>query len=374
MEVSTGIAPRVTIIGAGNSGLTAAFHLSHNGCDVCLYGAPGFDKPLDEIKEHGGIESIAEIDGVALDYPGFAKIHTLTRDLSEAIAFSDILLLPVPSFAQMPLFEEMLPHLHDGQMLVYMPGNFGSLALRHRMHELNYNIDLTFVDTISSPWACRMMGPGEVAIMGLKKYMPLAALPASRNEEVAEILAPVLPLPIKLLSNVIEAGMENINYGGHPLLTTLSMGLLENFEGKFDYYKDCCSVATSRAAAVMEEERIAIGHSIGFSLMSELYAMNSLYGMNHSNVYDLNRQSETHVKIHSGPANAQHRYISEDVPYLLVPCKEFARLTGVKTPMIDACITIDNAYNQTDYLKVGRNLRVLGLDGLTLKEVMEKVA
>ncbi len=38
----------VTVIGSGNAGLTAAYHLSRNGCDVCLYGSPGFDQPLDE--------------------------------------------------------------------------------------------------------------------------------------------------------------------------------------------------------------------------------------------------------------------------------------------------------------------------------------
>lgn len=42
---------KATVIGAGNAGLTAAYHLSLNGCDVCLYGSAGFDQPLDDIRQ-----------------------------------------------------------------------------------------------------------------------------------------------------------------------------------------------------------------------------------------------------------------------------------------------------------------------------------
>lgn len=367
-------APRVTIIGSGNADLTAAYHLSLHGCDTCLYGAPGFTGPLDDIREHGGIRALETLNGVNLSFAGFREIHTVTDDIQEAVAFSDILILPVPSFAQLALFESMLPHLKDNQMIVLLPGNYGSLELRRRQKELGYQQDLIFVDAISIPWACRISGPAEVAIMGIKEYLPLAALPASRTDEAIERLTPVMPLPLKALANVIAAGLENINYAGHPLLTTLNMGLLENFRGDFNYYKDCCSTATARAAAVMEEERIQIGKAMGLELVPELEAMNSLYAMDCETVYEVNRTSETHGKIISAPDSSEHRYITEDAAYLLVPCKEFARLTGTTTPMIDACLNIDNAYNNADYLATGRNLKAMGLDGLNVEQIMAAVA
>lgn len=368
------IAPRVTIIGSGNAGLTAAYHLSLHGCDTCLYGAPGFTGPLDDIRQRGGIQALETLNGVNLSFAGFSEIHTVTEDIQEAVAFSDILLLPVPSFAQVALFESMLPYLRDNQMIVLLPGNYGSLELRRRQKELGYQQNLVFVDAISIPWACRISGPAEVAIMGIKEYLPLAALPASRTAEAIERLTPVMPLPLSGLINVIAAGLENINFGGHPLLTTLNMGLLENFKGDFNYYKDCCSTATARAAAVMEDERLQIGKALGIELVPELEAMNNLYAMTCTTVYEVNRTSETHGKINSAPDSSGHRYITEDAAYLLAPCKEFARLTGIVTPMIDACLTIDNAYNNTDYLTTGRNLKAMGLEGLTVDEIMATVA
>ncbi|MFQ4149864.1 NAD/NADP octopine/nopaline dehydrogenase family protein [Arthrobacter sp. LAPM80] len=364
---------RVSIIGTGNAALTAAYHLSALNVDVCLYGSPGFAQPLDDIRQAGGIRADATLDGADLDFAGFQAVHTLTDDVAEAAAYADVLLLPVPSFAQLPLFDALLPHLRDEQIIMLLPGNFGSLALRRRQHERGYTQRLIFVEAISSPWACRITGPAHIAIMGLKTCLPVAALPSTRTEDAIARLAPLMPLPLTALDNVLAAGLENINFGGHPLLTTLSMGLLENFDGKFNYYRDCCSPATARAAAVMEEERQAIGRSLGLSLMSELAAMNKLYGLHETSVFELNRSSDAHSKITNAPNSPNHRYVSEDVPYLLVPIQELARMGGVPTPMIDACITITNAYNQTDYALTGRDAESMGLAGLTLAEMLASV-
>ncbi len=366
---------RVSIIGSGNAGLTAAYHFSLNGAEVCLYGAAGFDQPLKDIEDKGGIEALSELNSVKLAFAGFQKITKITRDLKEAIDFADILILPVPSFAQEPLFANMLPYLKNGQIVMLMPGNYGSLVLNKMKKDQGYtDLDITFVDAISIPWATRICGPAELAILGMKEFLPVAALPASRTQGAIAKLQPIFPLKLEAIQNVIAAGLENINYGGHPLLTTLNMGLLENFGGKFNYYKDCCSIATARAAAKMEEERQAIGKALGLNLRTELEMMNALYAMDCKTVYEVNRTSETHGKLNSAPDSSTHRYITEDAAYLLVPCYEFGKLLGVETTIITSCLHIDNAYNDTNYFETGRTLFKMGLAGMSVAEMMAFVA
>lgn len=366
---------KVSIIGSGNAGLTAAYHFSLHGAQVCLFGAKGFDQPLSDIEQRGGIAALAEFNDVPLTYSGFQAIDKISRDLAETVAYSDLLILPVPSFAQEPLFIEMLPHLRDGQVIMLMPGNYGSLVLNRIKAEQGYaELDITFVDAISIPWATRIVGPAEIAILGMKEFLPVSALPASQTREAIARLQAVMPLPLRGLANVISAGMENINFGGHPLLTTLNMGLLENFDGQFNYYKDCCSVSTAKAAAVMEHERQSVGKALGLELLPELEAMNALYAMQCQTVYDVNRTSETHGKLNSAPNSASNRYITEDAAYLLVPCYELGKLAGVETPLVTSCLHIDNAYNDTDYFKEGRTLEKMGLAGMSVKAIMDFVA
>lgn len=366
---------RVSIIGSGNAGLTAAYHFTKQGADVCLYGSPGFDQPLKDIEQRGGIEALGHFNDVELTFAGFQSLDKISRDLKETLTYADIVVLPVPSFAQEPLFIEMLPHLRDGQIIMLMPGNYGSLVLNKIKHEQGYSeLDITFVDAISIPWATRIVGPAQLAILGMKEFLPVAALPAKHTQMAIDAFQAVMPLPLTALSNVIEAGLENINFGGHPLLTTLNMGLLENFDGQFNYYKDCCSVSTAKAAAVMENERLAIGKQLNLPLKPELDAMNALYSMDCETVYEVNRTSETHGKLNSAPNSASNRYITEDAAYLLVPCFELGQLTGIETPMITACLHIDNAYNDTDYFTTGRTLKKMGLDNLSAREIMDFVA
>ncbi len=361
---------KVTVIGAGNGGVTAAYHFARQGYDVCLYDLQAFDTQLQAIKKNGGIRALDEAHGCQMILGGFAQAITPTTDAKEAAAFSHTLVMICPSFAQEPLFNELLPHLSPNQVIILMPGNYGGLVLSHLAKQTRPELDLTFVDAISIPWATRLEQEGVITIMGLKTFLPLSIYPKRKaDDELIERLTELMPIPIEILDNPLVAGLENINFGGHPLLTTLNMGLLENFNGKFAYYRDCCSPATANACAVMDKERLAVGQRLGFSLRTELEAMNALYASDYQSVYEFNRESSTHIKINQAPASSASRYISEDVPYLLVPCYELACLAEIKVPIITSCIHISGAYNQENYFDSGRTLAKMGLAGLTLEQI-----
>nr|WP_298373856.1 NAD/NADP-dependent octopine/nopaline dehydrogenase family protein [uncultured Halomonas sp.] len=367
-------ANNVTVLGAGNAGLTAAYHFALQGSNVCLFGSEGFDEQIDFIHQAGGIHAVEAVNGIEMAFAGFQQVE-VTKNIQEAVSFSKILIMPVPSFAQETLFRDMLPHLTDEHLIVLMPGNYGSLVLNRIKNEEGYqNLDITFVDAISIPWATRIAGEAQVGILGIKEMLPLAALPASRTQQAIERLQHHFPIPLTPLENVIAAGLENINFGGHPLLTTLNMGLLENFNGNFNFYKDCCSPAVARVAEDLDRERLAVGQALGLSLKTELQAMNELYGMQAESVYEINRTSETHGKLNSAPDGPQARYIAEDAAYLFAPCHEFAQLAEIKTPIIQAVLTITNAFNRTDYLQTGRTLEKMGLAGKTVEQIRQAVA
>jgi len=372
---NTKASKKVSVFGASNAGLTAAYHFTQQGCQVALYGSEGFDEQIHAISVNGGITSLTQYHDIELDYPGFEVIDCLTTDIKQAIAYSDILILPVPSFAQVPLFKKMLPHLTDHQTIVLMPGNYGSLELNQLKKDLGYQtLKLNFVDAISIPWATRITGNAEIAILGMKSFLPIAAFPASKTNEIVALLQPIFPLTLTALENVIAAGLENINFGGHPLMTTLNIGLLENFPGKFNYYTDCCSPATAKACAEMDKERLAVGQAMGLTLKPELQAMNELYNMDAQSVYELNKTSETHGSVNSAPDSSKNRYITEDAPYLLVPCVEFAKLMKIKTPIATSILHLTSAFNETDYFSSGRTLEKMGLSNMSISEITTAVS
>lgn len=365
---------KITIIGAGNGGMTAAYHLTRNGHEICLYDSPEFDLQIRAVKENGGIRALDRAGEDRYLFPGFEKIALATTDMKEAVDFAEILWMICPSFAQEILFERMLPYLRNGQILCVLPGNFAGLVFNKMLKEFGEQNgmapDITLVDAISIPWATRLAAPGTLAIMGMKQFLPVSIFPkAKATEDRKALLQEIFPLPIEFLSSPLEAGLENINFGGHPLMTTVNIGLLENNPGGYTYYYDCCSPSTAKAAAKMDLERLAVGKAYGLKLRTELEAMNALYAADAKTVYEFNRGSETHGKVKDSPHNAKARYITEDVPYLLVPILCLAKAAGLSPVLMESIVHLADAYNDADYLSEGRTLEKMGLEEMTVPEI-----
>jgi opine dehydrogenase len=62
-----------------------------------------------------------------------------------------------------------------------------------------------------------------------------------------------------------------------------------------------------------------------------------------------------------GPEHLKDRYITEDVPYGMVLLSTLGNLLGVPTPTHDAIIRLASVINRTNYLKIGRGAKELGL-------------
>jgi opine dehydrogenase len=92
------------------------------------------------------------------------------------------------------------------------------------------------------------------------------------------------------------------------------------------------------------------------------------YNVVEDNLFDAMHSNPGYVGI-MAPRTINVRYITEDVPMSLVPISEFGKMFGVETATIDSLINIANSIFKKDFRATGRNLKKLGLEGLSLKEI-----
>ena len=118
--------PRVTVLGGGNTAFSVAANLTLRGVEVALCEIAGFESMLAPIRQTQEIH----LAGVAAKGP--AKVHRVTADFGEALAFSDLALLIVPAYAHSPFAEACAPHLKPGQTVVLMPGTLGALEFAQK--------------------------------------------------------------------------------------------------------------------------------------------------------------------------------------------------------------------------------------------------
>lgn len=368
---------KLTVFGSGNGGVTCAYHCAKNGHEIIIYDFNAFDKQICAINSQGGVRAVESEHGESMLMPGFQPDIKGTHDIKEACAFSNIYILACPSFAQERFFSDMIPYLKNGTIIITFAANYASLVFTQMLKDAGVqDLDIVFCDCNTLPWACRLSQThGSTCISGIKKYIPTAIFPKSRDEngEISKILDEVMPIPVMKLENILAAGLENINIGGHPLYCTVNMGLLETLKGNVNYYKDCCSPATSKAQDKLEEERLSVGKAFGLNLERDIDMVNKLYGTNEVSSYAFNQHSVAHAKLGGAPSSSKHRYITEDIPYSMVPLHELAEVAGLKVPVCTACITLGSAYNDEDYLVTGRTLKKLGLEGLSKEEILNVI-
>lgn len=369
---------KVTILGAGNAGHAIAFDVSLNGGEVMLFEHPQFARNLEGIRQKGGIEAVKSLHKEGKESPaalsGFARIAGLTTDAREAMEFADVVVMLVPGFAQEPIFRLVLPHLKEGQIFVVLPGNFASLIFKKMMKEAGVDRRVTFVEGASIPYAVRVIGPGQIYMLGKKDAFQIGALPGEEIGRAAESLKDVLLLKILPQQNVLETGFSNANMIIHTPTATLNMGLAESTGGKGQFYRDGVSPTVAKVLEKMDQERLAIGKAYGLKLLNFVETVNDFYSLDMKSIRDFVVRTPIHNNVPDDfPSSPRDRYISEDCPFVCVPVHAFGRLAGIPCPVIESIITIDCVYNDTDYFHEGRNLEKMGLSGMTREQVLSQI-
>ena len=112
---------KITVLGSGNTGISTAAKLSHDGFEIILAEIPEFESSILDIKENKTILLKNKSTEVK------TSIKDVTSDLKLALKDADIILVAAPAYAHKNLAEKCAPHLNSDQIIVLMPGTLGSL-------------------------------------------------------------------------------------------------------------------------------------------------------------------------------------------------------------------------------------------------------
>lgn len=348
--------PVVAVLGAGNGGQALAGHLAMKGYTVRIFEHPDFGEKISLINKKGGIELGGSLKG-------FGRLDKATVDAREALSGADVVYIVAPSFAQEPIINLAGPHLKNGMKVVLIPGNFGSLETAARIGA-GRKEGVLLGETNTLPYACRQVEPGSVDIWGIKTKVLMAALPSQRNGELINAVGEMFPTGIVEASNVLEAGFSNLNMVVHCPTMILNAGRIESEKGNFRFYTDGMTPSVCKISEAVDEERISIGKAIGLKLQSQFQWLKETYSLKGDTLYDVLQGSNVYGGHGAdAPKVLSHRYLTEDVPYLLVPVASFGRALGIPCPHIESIILMASTINDRDFFSEGRTLEKMGFKG-----------
>ncbi|PAB59785.1 NAD/NADP octopine/nopaline dehydrogenase family protein [Anaeromicrobium sediminis] len=354
---------KFAILGCGNGGKALAGQIASQGYSVSMFEALSESEDFKKFQQEKNLHVRGSIscDG-ALDL--------ITTNMKEAVKDRDIIFVVVPAFAHKPIFELLVPHLEDGQKVIVTPGNYSTFMIKKIMNEMNVHKNISITEVASLPYACRATSHDTVMVYKQKNKLKIATCPTDKNDEILKIMNSISDIYIPA-KNVLEVSLDNFNAILHPLPVLLNIAGIEKNSDNFRHYIDGVSPLVSKKMEEMDEERLYIGKEYDLNLISTLEQEKMYYGLNDSSsLYEYFNSDESPYKEIYGQ-NVFGRYITEDLPYLLVPASQLAQKVGVDTPLLDMCISLASTLHDKDYMENGYNLEHLGISHMTKEEILD---
>jgi len=357
---------KFAILGAGNGGKALAGHIATKGHYVSLFEGLEPGEAFLRLSK----EKEIFLEG---DIKSRGNLNRVTTSMEEAVASADVILVVVPAFAHEPIFTKLIPLLKDGHKIVLIPGNFGSLLLRKMMYDMGLNKPVSISETASLPYACRATSYNTVMIHKAKKALKIATYPVKANREIKDIMNTITKIFIPG-KNVLEVSLDNINCALHPLPVLLNIGAIEKNPETFSHYLDGITPLISEKITKMDEERIAIGKAYSLDLISTLDQLKIYYGKNDTkDIYEYVNSIQSPYKDIIGDS-LYSRYITEDVPYVVVPTMLLGEKAGIKAPLFKLCVDLASELHSKDYIESGHNLTNLGIAGMGRDQLLAYVS
>ncbi|MHB0877190.1 MAG: NAD/NADP octopine/nopaline dehydrogenase family protein [Anaerolineae bacterium] len=357
---------RYTVIGGGHGGKAMAAHLALMGFPTML-----FNRTPDRvaaIRLRGGIDLERSEGGPS----GFGRLAGVSSDYEEALGYADVVMVVTPSSAHRAVAEACAPYLHDGQIVVLNPGRtLGAIEFERVVRQSGCVADVTIAEAGTFIYASRSQGPAQARIFRIKEAVPIAAFPAHRTRSVLDAVSPAYPQFIDG-DNVLKTSLDNMGAIFHPALTLLNAGWIESTHGNFQFYIDGVTPSVACVLEALDRERVTVAAALGIRAQTAQEWLRMAYDASGTDLHSAIHNQQGYYGIQA-PPTLNHRYIFEDVPMSLVPIASLGQRYGVSVRAIDTIISLACVIHRTDYWRKGRTLAKLGLENLSVTELLRYV-
>ncbi len=353
---------KLVILGCGHGGMALASELKLKGAKVALWSDPNHSNKFKKIREKK--HEIILHDG---EKTTPVKLDLISQDLVEVLKFGNVIYNCTPMIAHTSLFHKLFNYLKESKtikILINYSGVFSGIDQLLKTAPQTIFNHLKVFDTSTFPYACRAGNSNDVFILGRKSELTIAPLFPS-DVGYLDLLPDCLkPIKLNMIENSFKLGLMGTNAIFHPATVLFNARLIDS-GSSFLFYKEGISKRTALLHEALDGERILLGRTMGYNLSRCVDDDNKYYGTNFVSSYDFSRNSIVHENI-TAPTTLDHRFVTEDIAYGLVPLLALGKLYKVSLSNIESVVNIFSTIMGVNYYQYGRNLT-----GLTKQFVQE---
>ena len=340
---------KITVIGAGNSGLAMAAYLSYQGHCINLW-----NRSLCNIKDIQDTNKIY-IEGIIQGDP---QINLATNDIKKAINDCNLIFVTTPANSHKDIATQLAPYLNHNHTVILHPGRtFGILEFLQTLEENGCTSPPQIAETQTIVFTCRKISTNSVHIFNLKKDVLISSL-FNDSDKIISKLPSCLQNYYKAVSSFFTTSFGNVGMILHVLPVLLNAGWIECEDINFKYYYAGITPTISLLLEKLDNERLTVAQAYGVNLESLKEWLCRSYQIEGKNLYDCIHNVESYKYI-DAPKSLNHRYLYEDIPTGLVPLEAAGKIRNVQTPLTTHIIDLANHLLEYDFRENGRNISTL---------------
>lgn len=345
---------KIAVIGAGATGHALAAILASKGHAVYLADTEKYEEVLRKTKDKGEIEvhGTVEVTGRPV------KVST---DIENAVKEAELIVCCSVSGRDEELGQLICKYIDDTKAILISAGNGASIIYHKIFSECGH--EKTLVGEVAGNlFPCRLTEDGNVRIGLPTSAKGAIAFPTERTKELVERFKGVWELnPCDSLLTAVFNGPNIICHGAGVVL---NIAAIEKRGKEFNLFKDGLSPAVINLTDTLWEEKKKVYDAIGVEIPDPPRKM--LEG-----VLDVEDKDYDSFREMDGPDSLNHRYISEDVPYLICFFVSIARAMDVEIPTFEGIVRIVEKVTEKDYYAMGRTLENLGMSSMSKSELVQ---
>lgn len=348
---------RVGIVGAGSVAFGTAALLHEQRHAPMLWSPSGAGTQALKsapLRAHGAIE--AEFR---------PRIASSAQELAEE---NDALVIALPAYGHKTVMDALAPHVRDGQhIIISSHASLGAVYLTQALTARGINAPITAWGT-TIVTGRRQEGP-DVQVNTLRKRVDLCTVPESETDCALAVCQQLFGDRFQPRDGLLAISLSNLNPQNH---LGIALGNITRMErGETWSQGQNVTPKVGRLLEQLDLERLAIAEALELKVKTIFEHFNLSFHVPVASISEMNQQMHAQGSGGIGPATADSRYVTEDVPYGLQLTAVLGRLVGRPAPLHEAGIAIFSAMYGRDFAQENTLLNALKLDRFSLDDLRQ---
>ena len=352
---------KVGIAGAGSVAFGNAALLEQAGHRVMLWSPSG--ERTSELAAGAPLIAEGAIEGVF--HPAVAS------DAEELASFAEAVLIALPAYGHKAVFDALAPHLRSNQtVLISSHASFGALYLSRLLS--TRGVSPTIVAWGTTATTGRQQDTRRVLVNTVRAKIDIATIPQKDSATALSVSRRLFGERFVERDGLLAIALSNLNPQNHMGIALGNMTRMERGEAWSQGQNVTPNVGCLLEA--LDRERLAIADGLGLSVRTIFEHFHLSFHVPISSISEMNQEMHAAGRGGTGPATADSRYVTEDVPFGLLPTAMLGAMTGRRAVLHQAGIDIFSAMYGIDFEQANDLLPALDLKELSLAQLKKLAA